>query len=88
MNPRSIRTGGRGRLCIVKPVINYRATMESNHPLYEHIANAMRQRGVEVEPDWREPLFLSAAHSEADIEETLNVTNDALKEVLSGNAKV
>jgi glutamate-1-semialdehyde 2,1-aminomutase len=63
----------------VKPVINYRATMESNHPLYEHIANAMRQRGVEVEPDWREPLFLCAAHSDGDIEETLNVFNDSVK---------
>jgi glutamate-1-semialdehyde aminotransferase len=50
--------------------------------LYERLAAAMRARGVELEPDWREPLFLSAAHSESDIEETLNVTNDSLKEVM------
>ena len=43
----------------------------------------MRARGARVQPDWREPLFLSAAHSEADIEETLNVVNDSLKAVLS-----
>jgi glutamate-1-semialdehyde aminotransferase len=63
----------------VRPVTNYRATMESNHPRYEHIAMAMRDRGVEVEPDWREPLFLCAALSDADVEETLNVFNDAVR---------
>jgi glutamate-1-semialdehyde 2,1-aminomutase len=67
----------------VRPVTNYRATMESNHPLYEHIALAMRERGVEVEPDWREPMFLCAALSEADVDETLNVFNDSLRETLS-----
>jgi glutamate-1-semialdehyde 2,1-aminomutase len=67
----------------VKPVRNYRDTSRSNFVLYERLAAAMRARGVELEPDWREPLFLSAAHSEADIEETLNITNDSLKEVLS-----
>ena len=63
----------------VRPVSNYRATMESNPLLFEHIAGAMRERGVEVEPDWREPLFLCAALSEGDVEETLGVFNDAVK---------
>lgn len=67
----------------VRPVVNYRATMESNHALYEHIANAMRERGVEVEPDWREPLFLCAAHSDADVDETLSVFNDSVKHALT-----
>jgi glutamate-1-semialdehyde aminotransferase len=34
-----------------------------------------------VEPDWREPWFLSAAHTAADVEETLNIANDSVKEV-------
>ena len=67
----------------VRPVSNYRATMASNPLLYEHIAVAMRERGVEVEPDWREPMFLCAAHSDADVDETLNVFNDALRVTLS-----
>jgi glutamate-1-semialdehyde 2,1-aminomutase len=67
----------------VRPVTNYRDTMQSNHALYEHIAFAMRDRGIEVEPDWREPMFLSAAHSDADVDETLNVFNDAVRVTLS-----
>jgi glutamate-1-semialdehyde 2,1-aminomutase len=62
-----------------KPVRDYRGTLESNHGLYERIAGEMRERGVELEPDWREPLFLCAALSEADVEETLNVFNDSVK---------
>jgi glutamate-1-semialdehyde 2,1-aminomutase len=67
----------------VRPVVNYRATMESNHMLYERVAGAMRERGVEVEPDWREPMFLCAALSDADVDETLNVFNDSLRVTLS-----
>ena len=67
-----------------RPVRDYRDTSRSNTMLYERLAGAMRQRGVEIEPDWREPMFLSAAHSEADIEETLNVVNDSLKAVKDG----
>lgn len=65
----------------VRPVRNYRDTVMSNHQLYERLAGAMRQRGVEIEPDWREPLFLCAALTAADVEETLNVVNDSLKDV-------
>ena len=67
----------------VRPVRNYRDTSHSNHGLYERLAGAMRQRGVEVEPDWREPLFLCAALTAADVEETLNVVNDSIKDVKS-----
>jgi len=45
------------------------------------LAAAARERGVEFEPDPREPWFMSAAHSDADIDETLNVLNDAVKAV-------
>jgi glutamate-1-semialdehyde aminotransferase len=60
-------------------VRDYRDTLQSNAALYEHIILGMRERGVEVEPDWREPFFLCSALSEADVEETLNVANDAVK---------
>ncbi len=64
-----------------KPVRNYREAMQSNHAMFEELAMAMRERGVELEPDWREPLFLCEALSEADVDRTLNVFNDAVKEV-------
>jgi glutamate-1-semialdehyde aminotransferase len=44
----------------------------------------MRQRGVEIAPDWREPIFLCAALSPTDGEETLHAANDALKAVKDG----
>jgi glutamate-1-semialdehyde 2,1-aminomutase len=66
----------------VRPVRNYRDTLKSNADLYERIMMGMRERGVEVEPDWREPFFLCVALSEADVEETLNVANDAVKGVM------
>jgi glutamate-1-semialdehyde 2,1-aminomutase len=64
-----------------RPVRDYRDTLDSNPELYERLALAMRERGVEVEPDWREPLFLCAALSDADVDETLNVANDAVKAI-------
>jgi len=36
---------------------------------------------VEVEPDPREPWFLSAAHSDKDVDDTLNALNDAAKAI-------
>jgi glutamate-1-semialdehyde 2,1-aminomutase len=63
------------------PVRDYRQAMQSNHPMYEHLMMEMRGRGVEIEPDWREPLFLCAALSDADVDETLNVMNDSVKEI-------
>jgi glutamate-1-semialdehyde 2,1-aminomutase len=65
----------------VRPVRNYRDTCRTNEGLFEALASAMRQRGVEVEPDWREPLFLCAALTSTDVEETLNIVNDSIKDV-------
>lgn len=62
------------------PPKDYRAVMDTDLHLYEKVAGAMRDRGVEYEPDPREPWFLCEAHSEADVDETLNALNDAVKE--------
>lgn len=59
----------------------FRDVMNSNFQMYVDMAYAMRERGVDVEPDPREPFFLCEAHSAADIEETLNRFNDAIKAV-------
>ncbi|MBP7691771.1 MAG: aspartate aminotransferase family protein [Anaerolineales bacterium] len=62
--------------------LEYRDIANSNFGLYGEIAYAMRARGVDVEPDPREPFFLSAAHTEADVDETLNRFNDAVRAVM------
>jgi glutamate-1-semialdehyde 2,1-aminomutase len=61
--------------------LEYRDVANSDFQLYGDLAYALRARGVDVEPDPREPFFLSAAHSPADIDETLNRFNDAVKAV-------
>jgi glutamate-1-semialdehyde 2,1-aminomutase len=58
----------------------YRDWVSSDQKLYESIMNNMIRRGVMPDPDSREPWFLSAAHSEADVAETLNAFEQAVKE--------
>jgi glutamate-1-semialdehyde 2,1-aminomutase len=60
---------------------NYRDVVGSDLDRYEKLAFTMREMGVEYEPDPREPWFLCEAHSEADVDETLNKMNDAVKRV-------
>jgi glutamate-1-semialdehyde 2,1-aminomutase len=50
---------------------------------YEKLAFAMIERGVMPEPDNREPWFLCYEHTDAIVDETLNIFQDALKATLS-----
>jgi glutamate-1-semialdehyde 2,1-aminomutase len=59
---------------------DYRDWVKSDQKLYESIMNNMIRRGVMPDPDSREPWFLSAAHSEADVAETLHTFEEAVKE--------
>lgn len=59
----------------------FRDVMNTNFQMYVDVAYALRERGVDIEPDPREPFFLCSAHTEADIDETLNRFNDAVKAV-------
>ncbi len=63
------------------PVKDYRSVLKTNLGRAERLAGAMRARGVEYEPDPREPWFLCAAHSDKDVDDTLNALNDAVKEI-------
>ena len=63
------------------PVKDYRSVLKTDLSRAEHLAMAMRARGVEYEPDPREPWFLCAAHSDKDVDDTLNALNDAVKEI-------
>lgn len=67
------------------PPRDYRECLDGNHDLYEHIIMEMIERGAIAEPDFREPWFLCYEHSEADIDETLNAFEDAVKAVKSAH---
>ena len=57
----------------------FRDVMSGNFQMYTDMAYALRERGIDVEPDAREPLFVSSAHTVADIDNTLDRFNDAIK---------
>lgn len=62
------------------PVRDYRDYTHVDHQLYERVVYGLIQRGAIPEPDCREPWFLCAAHSQADIDKTLNALADAVNE--------
>lgn len=60
---------------------DYRDWARSDHPLYEEFMAGLIARGVMPDPDNREPWFLSAAHSESDVADTLAALDEVIKEV-------
>jgi glutamate-1-semialdehyde 2,1-aminomutase len=54
----------------------------SEKDYYLRLMDAMIERGIMPDHDPREPWFLCYAHSEEDIDETLNILQDVLKIVL------
>jgi glutamate-1-semialdehyde 2,1-aminomutase len=65
---------------IEKPTCQ-REWTQSDGEYYIRIVEAALERGVMPDYDEREPWFLCYSHSEADIDETLNVYADAVKAV-------
>ena len=59
----------------------YRDVVKADFASYEKIHHAMRERGIEYELDGKEPWFLCEAHSDQDIDETLNALEDSMKEI-------
>lgn len=68
--------------CDEEPV-DARTWAKVNNDLYVEIAMAMIDNGVLICPDGREPMFLCAALTEQDVDETLNRFEDAVKTVLA-----
>jgi len=60
---------------------NQREWARSERDYYLRLMEAAYQRGVMPDYDPREPWFLCYAHTDADIDETLNVMADAVKAV-------
>jgi glutamate-1-semialdehyde 2,1-aminomutase len=66
------------------PVRDYRdAARHLNSPAYAALARALHERGVMVHPSNIELWFVSTVHSEADIDETLDAFEAAVKAVRS-----
>ncbi len=59
--------------------LNFRDYLKGDSALYSRIAMEMVKRGAMPDIDGREPWFLCAALSEGDVQETLNIFNDAVK---------
>ncbi len=56
---------------------------QSNHDMYLDLVEKAINRGVMPDHDAREPWFLCFSHSDADIDETLTVFAEIVKEVKS-----
>jgi glutamate-1-semialdehyde 2,1-aminomutase len=62
------------------PVRDYRdAARHLNSPAYASLARALHERGVMVHPSNIELWFVSTVHTEADIDRTLEVFEDAVR---------
>jgi glutamate-1-semialdehyde 2,1-aminomutase len=65
----------------IESVTNQREWAVSDHDLYLKLAEKAIARGVMPDFDAREPWFLCYEHSDADIDKTLNVYAEIVKEV-------
>ena len=65
----------------VESVTSQRDWAKSDHERYLRLTEKAIERGVMPDHDAREPWFLCYEHSEADIDETLNVYAEIVKEV-------
>jgi len=54
---------------------------QSDHNLYLKLAEKAIERGVMPDHDAREPWFMWYEHSDADVDETLNVYAEIVKKV-------
>ena len=59
----------------------FRDMRRHNAALYEALSAELLARGVMPDPDAREPWFLSAAHDDAAVEETIAIFGEALEAV-------
>ncbi len=69
-----------------EPPREYRQWKHSDNRMYQSVAAGLQSRGIMVESDSREPWFLCAALSDADIAETASALDGAVQEALSGPA--
>jgi glutamate-1-semialdehyde 2,1-aminomutase len=66
----------------VEKVTNQRDWNNSEREYYLRLVEAAIERGVMPDHDPREPWFLCYAHSDGDIDGTLNVIDDCVRSVI------
>jgi glutamate-1-semialdehyde 2,1-aminomutase len=59
---------------------DFRDYLAGDAELYEAIGMGLNRRGIQPDSDGREPWFLCYSLSDADVDETLNAFNDAVKD--------
>jgi glutamate-1-semialdehyde 2,1-aminomutase len=64
------------------PVKDYRTALASNAERYARYFSAMLEEGIYLAPSQYEAMFVSAAHSDADIERTIITAEKALRKLL------
>lgn len=64
-----------------RPVRNYEEAKTSNTKMYGGFFREMLNRGVFLAPSQFEAAFVSASHTEADIDRTVAAAKDALREI-------
>jgi len=60
------------------PTTNHLDWKDIDYTFYDQLAGKLIARGVMCEPDSREPWFISAAHDQSCLDETLNVFEEAV----------
>jgi glutamate-1-semialdehyde 2,1-aminomutase len=61
-------------------VMDYKSSLAIDNELYARFVSAMAQRGVRIIP--RGNWFLSSAHSQTDVQQTLAAVDESLAEVV------
>lgn len=67
-----------------KKVVDYETALTSDIKLFSRYHHAMLRRGQYLAPSQFEVGFMSLAHSEADIDATVEATYESMKEALQG----
>lgn len=65
------------------PVIDYQSAKQANTDLYARFFWAMLERGVYLPPSQFEAVFVSTAHTESDIDATVEAAREAFATVLT-----
>ncbi|MGQ9747111.1 MAG: glutamate-1-semialdehyde 2,1-aminomutase [Candidatus Caldatribacteriaceae bacterium] len=63
------------------PVVDYHSALRADITLYRRFFHAMLQEGIFIPPSQFEAWFLSTAHTDEDINRTLEATSKALKKL-------
>jgi glutamate-1-semialdehyde 2,1-aminomutase len=69
-----------------KPPRNYRTWKSSDYAFYDAMAQVLHDEGVLCEPDSREPWFISAAHDDSCLADTLKGFETAVDATLEARA--